>query len=78
MKKDINSFLFINDNESNNFIHFTACENTVQHINISDRIYICHGNTSSLGDGIRTFHRNFDSVEYCLPSNTFTRGDGDD
>jgi hypothetical protein len=38
------------------------------HLSISERTYICHGNTPSYADGIRTFEKNFDSLNYCLPS----------
>lgn len=53
------------------FFKFEAIDQADQHIILSQKNYICHGNTASYGDGIRTFHKNFENVEYCLPSNTF-------
>lgn len=38
------------------------------HLSVSDKMYICHGNTPSYADGIRTFERNFETLNYCLPS----------
>ena len=37
---------------------------------MSDKLYVCHGNTS-YGDGIRTFEKNFNTINYCLPSGSY-------
>lgn len=68
-QKDKKSFIFISKDRK--FLKYTACENAEQHLSISEKTYICQGNTCSYGDGIRTFHKNFDALEYCLPSNTY-------
>lgn len=57
--------------DSQKLYKFEAQEETDQHISISEKNYICQGNTASYGDGIRTFHKNFDNIDYCLPSNTY-------
>ena len=70
-KKDDNSFIFMSKENSSNFFRYIACPKAEQHISISEKTYICQGNTPSYGDGIRTFHKNFDDLLFCLPTNTY-------
>jgi hypothetical protein len=47
-------------------------------LSVSDKLYICHGNTPSYGDGIRTFEKNFNTINYCLPSSSYKYEYSDD
>ena len=71
--------MFTNLSEDNTkFIKYIPKENADHHLTVSERNYICHGNTPSHGDGIRTFHKNFETVEFSLPSNTYFNEDESD
>ena len=37
-------------------------------MSVSDRLYICHGNTPSYADGIRVSQKSFEFINYCLPT----------
>lgn len=71
LKKDENSFIFISKSNSSEFIKYNACKEAEHHISISEKTFICQGNTPSYGDGIRTFHKNFEELLFCLPTNTY-------
>ena len=73
MRFDKNSFLFISD--GNEIIKFKADESQFQ-LAVNDKLYICHGNEPSYADGIRTFQRNFESINYCLPSSAYNKAEG--
>lgn len=76
--KDTHSFIFINKkNAPTKFVKFQALPEADQHLVASEKNYICQGNTPSYGDGILTFHKNLESLGYCLPSNSFTHSEGD-
>lgn len=66
LRFDNKSFLFVSDND-HTFHKFKAMPSEF-HLSVSDKMYICHGNTPSYADGIRTFEKNFDALIYCLPS----------
>jgi hypothetical protein len=67
-RHDKNSFLFVSEGE--NIVKYIPNEEEFQ-LSVNERLYVCHGNTPSYADGIRTFQRNFDSINYCLPSRSF-------
>jgi len=50
---------------------FRADPSHESHMSISDKLLICQGNTPNHGDGLRTFQRTFESLNYFLPSLSF-------
>lgn len=50
---------------------FRADPDAEYHLSVSNRHEICHGSTSSRTDGIRTYHNNFETLLYTLPSKSF-------
>jgi hypothetical protein len=66
LRNDPNSFLFASNNDRNKIIEYKAVSSEF-HLSVSNQLYICHGNTPSYADGIRTFQRNFEALNFCLP-----------
>lgn len=70
--KSPNSFIFYHEGkEDNEFVFFKANPESEHHLHISEKLIICHGNTPSYGDGVRTFARNLESIDFYLPSSSY-------
>lgn len=77
IRNDPNSFLFISNpttSSDTQILEFKAVPSEF-HLSVSDRLYVCHGNQPSYADGIRTIQRNFNELNYCLPSVSFKSPD---
>ncbi len=71
--KDFDSFIFIAEKGIKyDFSKYDPEKDSTNHLSISDKLYICQGNTLSYGDGIRTQSKDFDILDYNLPSRTYT------
>jgi len=66
-KKSLQSFIFIGEGEAASFIKFVANQESEYHMQISEKLLICQGNSSN-GDGLRTFAHNFDVMDFFFPS----------
>lgn len=71
MRKDLKSFMFISKSGSSKFAKFRAQEDSSHHLAVSDKNYICHGNTPSFHDGLNIENKKFSTLEYCLPSGSY-------
>jgi len=72
--------LFVSNNEQSKILEYKAVSNEF-HLSVSDRLHICHGNTPSYADGIRTIQRNMNELNFYLPSVSYkyaTEGGSDE